>query len=394
MPARASLEPVKVNQGRKRPWMLSVPAAYSSTGKRQRLFFRSKAEADGQSEILKARRDNFGASLGSMTPVLIAKAAEAYDRLAESGFSLDLLDAVEIALEHYRQRKGSITFMALREEFLLAKKKRSPEYLRDTRTYASRFPELDQTLVCDILPKHLEKTLQAQTDSVCNAMVRHLGAIFNFGISKGYLSENPIRKDQKVHIVRGEVRTIDNETAEKMLNDCLQHDLELLPLVALGLFCGIRPDGEVYRLDWSDIHLDPKEGKTEVVLPAAKTKTKGKRFIDLSENAGAWLQLIPPQQRVGKVLKMTVEQARTRAAANWNRVTKEPRIKSGCRHTYCSNWLAFHGDIDRLCLQTGHRDPKTMWDHYYKAVRKSEAEKFWQIYPPVEEAQKIVPFAG
>jgi integrase len=43
-----------------------------------------------------------------------------------------------------------------------------------------------------------------------------------------------------------------------MLNHASADDLPLLPFLVLGLFCGVRPDGELQKLEWSDIDLNDK----------------------------------------------------------------------------------------------------------------------------------------
>jgi integrase len=65
------------------------------------------------------------------------------------------------------------------------------------------------------------------------------------------------------------------------------------------------------------------------------------------------------------------------------------------RHTYCSNWLAKHEDVNKLVLQSGHDSVDTMWRNYHKGVKKADAEKFWVIRPPKQASKrKIVPFAA
>ena len=45
MPMTAKLKPVKTEDGK---WRVSIPAAHSSTGKRRRVFFPSKAKAEAE----------------------------------------------------------------------------------------------------------------------------------------------------------------------------------------------------------------------------------------------------------------------------------------------------------------------------------------------------------
>jgi integrase len=47
-----------------------------------------------------------------------------------------------------------------------------------------------------------------------------------------------------------------------------------------------RPDGELQKLEWRDIDLTDKV----VTIRPEVSKTNRRRFIDLSDNAKAWLQ--------------------------------------------------------------------------------------------------------
>jgi len=67
-------------------------------------------------------------------------------------------------------------------------------------------------------------------------------------------------------------------------------------------------------------------------------------------------------------------------------------IQQGMRHTYCSNWLAMHQDVNKLVLQSGHDSAETMWKHYHRGTTKADARKFWAIVPP-RESGNIIPMA-
>ena len=62
------------------------------------------------------------------------------------------------------------------------------------------------------------------------------------------------------------------------------------------------------------------------------------------------------------------------------------------RHTFCSNWLAFHKDVNELVLQSGHDSVDTMWRNYHKGVTEKEAKRFWAILPP-RGTENVIPFA-
>jgi integrase len=64
------------------------------------------------------------------------------------------------------------------------------------------------------------------------------------------------------------------------------------------------------------------------------------------------------------------------------------------RHTYCSCWLAQHGDIDELVLQAGHESASIMFQRYYQAITPEAAASFWNIFPPLREEQRILAFSA
>jgi hypothetical protein len=49
------------------------------------------------------------------------------------------------------------------------------------------------------------------------------------------------------------------------------------------------------------------------------------------------------------------------AKANQIAAGLERWVHQGMRHTYCSNWLALHKDVNKLVLMTGHDSVDTMW---------------------------------
>jgi integrase len=82
-------------------------------------------------------------------------------------------------------------------------------------------------------------------------------------------------------VVKGDTEIFEPRVIQALLDDCLKNNLELLPFRVIGFFCGVRPDGELPRLDWSDIDLTDKVLR----LRAEITKKKRLRFVDVSENA-------------------------------------------------------------------------------------------------------------
>jgi integrase len=324
-----------------------------------------------------------------MTPARIADAAEAYKLLDPIGvIGVSLLDVVRDYVAGHKRRKESISFETLFNLFLEAKADRNPAYLSELRIARDRdeMRSLRDRLVCDIGARDLEPLLNTMTPGARNSVMRYLRAVFNYGIKRRYLAENPIARLDFAVRPRQEVKTVPVEQVAGMLNHALEHDLELLPFLVFGFFAGIRPKGELVELEWSDVKLD------EIVIRPKVSKTNRRRFIDLPENAKAWLQAYADSGGAiaGKVVRYTTRQLRTHRRANWQAsgITDWPR--QGMRHTFCSCWLAANHDVNRLVLMSGHDSVDIVWRAYHARMPKAEAEKFWNIRPP-QPADYVVP---
>jgi integrase len=390
MAKSASLTP-KLLKSRERsgraPWCLNIPAHLSSTGQKQRLFFATRKAAALECEKLKARKDNFGISLTELTPARIAEAAEAFNLLDDSGLSL--MEAVRTGLNVHQARKASVPFVELFNQYIEAKAHRSIEYRKELGWTRDRFPQLHGRLAADITPAELEKVLKPLTPGARNPVMRYLRAVFNHGLKRGLVSANPISRLDFIERPRREVETVPNHNVSQMLEQALREDFGLLPFLVLGFFCGIRPDGELQKLQWSDIHL----AERTVVIRSEVSKTRRRRFVDLSENAVVWLEVYRQQggSTAGKIVNCSQSELRRRRTTNWNAAGLIRWVHQGMRHTFCSNWLAVHKDVNKLVLMSGHDSVDTMWRHYFKGTAETDARAFWAIQPPPETIKNVVP---
>jgi integrase len=174
-----------------------------------------------------------------------------------------------------------------------------------------------------------------------------------------------------------------------MLQYPASNDPALLPFLILGLFCGIGPDGELQKLQWSDV--DPN--KVITVRPEV-SKTKRRRFVDFSNNSKAWLQLSIQRAGIqqGPIVTYNYSELRMHRTTNRTAAGIKHWPQQGMRHTYCSNWLAEHKDINKLVLQSGHDSVDVMWRHYHRGTTEAVAKKFWAIRPSGRKSN-IIPMA-
>src|SRR5262249_57613070 len=83
--------------------------------------------------------------------------------------------------------------------------------------------------------------------------------------------------------------------------------------------------------------------------PRATTKHRRKRFVDLSDNAIAWLTEYQARggNMVGLVAPWTPQIRRTKHRTSYKAVGIKKWIQQGARHSYCSYWLAKHKDANK-----------------------------------------------
>jgi integrase len=367
MPKRPSLEPVKDGSR----WRLNIPPTYSPDGKRQRVWVRTRKAAVGYAERLQERSKRFGALGRGIDASDIADATEAIALLRKHVPGASLKTAALEFIDHHNQRNASVTLSRLLDEFTAAKAHRSDAYRYQLRFHRRRFARLGEVLVRDLTPADIESCLAGVPPMMRNALLRYLRAALNLGIRRGWLEKNLVARLDFHESKRREVETFTVPQVRSLLTAASERFPDLAIFLILGFFCGIRP-AEILRLNWEDIH----DGA--VTIRPNVSKTRRRRFVDLSDNAKAWLE--PYRRESGPVITVSADQLRNRrrevcqaAGVDW--------IKNGPRHSFCSMWLAMHGDTGRLVLMSGHDSVDTMWRNYHRGVKKAEAERFWSIFP-------------
>ena len=395
MPRILTLEPTHV-AGRASPWRLFVPAYLSDTGKRRELFYSTQREAKTAADSLRARMENFGRSLPQLSPARMAEAAEVYAQLDAQFHEVTLMEVWRSYVEREAERTKSTTFATVFDEFIALPKKRGARYFKSLEHLREKFRFLEKEFVCDIKGAQLARILNKLPPSSRNAQMRVLRAIFNLAIRRHWLSagKNPVSTLDFAQIDRREVEVFEPATVEKLLLYALERELRLLPWFVFGFFCGVRPDGdgELSKLEWRDVHF--ADATPQVVIRPEVSKTRRRRFVDLSDNALLWIRayIAKGGSTEGRVVPLRRGNLRGRRLVAQEAIGLEKWIHQGMRHSYCSYWLAKHKDVNALVLQSGHDDPDTMWENYHRGTTLVDADKFWAIAPPAELTDKIVAF--
>jgi integrase len=372
-----SWEPVQVGNR----WRLNVPPSVSPTGRRQQLFFKSREAAEDEAGRLRDTRRTFGDLLTKIDPHELSEAVKALELLRSHNVSL--LECVTSFLADRKRRSESHTLAEAFDAYKATRGDWSTKYAGEIHYCRRTVSDLLDVPLSDITAEDLESALAGIAPSNRNAKIKRLRSVFSEAVRQGWITSSPAdRLNLTVRKVQ-EVRTYAVGDVQAMLQRALNTDRMLVPFLAIGAFCGLRPENELANLLWDDVHLDDE--KPQIVIRPETSKTRRRRFVDVSPNCIAWIRAAGVQ-RVGKVFPAspkTLQRKRIAlCAANQEKEWKAIAwIPDGFRHTFCSAYLTKHESVDRLLLQTGHTDPAILWRHYYRSMTKADSATYWEIRP-------------
>lgn len=351
-------------------------------GKRDRKTFKTRRAA--QAHI--REREQKDVSNVEARAILEKRIGEKAHKLATD----DLLDAVKAldVLKHTTSLETAARFYMdhndpggtrhtveeLYEKYKESREKanRRPATIRDIDVCLSPFVEaFGGTRVQHVTIDDLDAWLNEQTGGAVrrNKRRRHLVGMFNFAVKRRYRRDNPASGLEISNEKKRRPHVLSLDDCEQLMRYTADNEPETIPYMALCLFAGVRPEGEIGKLDWKEIDL----GRREIFISDEVSKTHDERFIDISDNLLQWLT--PYQQKQGPVFYSPSKAKRIRESCG-------VRWASDCmRHSFGSYHLAMHDNAGKTALQMGHRNLGTLFEHYRRAVRKQDAEAFWAIRP-------------
>lgn len=154
----------------------------------------------------------------------------------------------------------------------------------------------------------------------------------------------------------------------------------LRPPVALMLFTGIRPQGELFRLRWEDIDW---RTRTIDIAPEQSKTEQFRRLHDLPDNLWIWLERAPAAKRKGPI--MTMKYSRFRELLR--RYSPVPLPPDVMRHSFGTH--AYHRVREQRGLEwaidtMGHVSGFDVYTKHYKgSVPEEDAVRYFAIYGPV-----------
>lgn len=256
--------------------------------------------------------------------------------------------------------------------------KMSARYTASLRHLLGRYADSFQMDIGDVTTPEVIKWL-ANQNFAPRTYNHHWQAghlLWDFAVSHGYATENPLAAIKKVKVKHGEIGILTPVDLTRLLDVASP---EFVPSIVLGAFAGLR-SAEIGRIEWEDIHFD----EAHLIVQADQAKTASRRVVPLSPNLVAWLK--PYADRTGRVWPESTRQ--WHHAQNYTRMATagrdQPPVEwpdNGLRHSYASYRFALTTDAGRLAGEMGN-SPGVVYRDYRELVKKSDAERWFNIMPP------------
>jgi hypothetical protein len=106
--------------------------------------------------------------------------------------------------------------------------------------------------------------------------------LFSFALHRGYVLKNPVTLAERARVRAEKPAILTVAEAPALIENA---EADFIPAFALGLFAGLRPESEVWPLDWNQIDF-----KDKTVDVNQSKNLAGERFVKMSENLIEWLR--------------------------------------------------------------------------------------------------------
>ncbi len=308
-----------------------------------------------------------------------------------------------IRTAHEAKEKNQITVAEGVEQFLAYKASRVKErQIINLKTQLKRFAQDYGTdSMNSITTAQIESwlaSLRSRKNPEKNAEPALLGALarnhyratihafFKHGATpaRAWNERNPVADLEPEKVEAGEPQAYNPEIVAKLMQAALDHKPELVPVIALGMFAGLRVSEAIII----DLDKLPRKAGEEFRV----TGKTGARMATLTEAAAAWLAAQP--RRKGKAWEKSPRML-VDAMQELFRIAAVDAIDNGARHSYISYRTAETRDVARVADECGN-SVSTIKNHYRQLVTSEQAARFFAIRPESEASRqkKIVFLKG
>jgi integrase len=383
---------------RARPWCVSIPAAYSPSGRRERKFFDTQRDANNFAKAERIRIDREGRTSGAVLSAIQREAAAAAFRLIPNEAPAKLIEIVEQWKTRRELATKSETLSAVFAQYIArGKKKRgrggmvqfvpfSKKHKRGIEYAEKQLAAHKESKVCDITQKMITDALVGCSSSYFNAHLRIIRAVFEFAVDKKWATENPAEgidpktaSKESAATAGAGAHVLTVKQAQSLMTVAAEVAPDYVPFMALALFAGIRPDledGELVKMTWDMIRLKDRN----IEIPAAISKTRERRIIEMEDTLVEWLKYYTAKNKdpEGPIVPTSNLRERMRLLRSVAGVEWKQDIT---RHSFATYHLTHFENLARCVTSMGHRDSQMLWAHYHAAAARDVAAAYWKITP-------------
>jgi integrase len=382
----------------KKTFLVSWPNP--SAQRPNRKFFAASRKSEAEAFLLakQAEFENFGLHSGTMPEALRSDALRAAALLEPTGKSV--LDAARFFLDHWQKQTQGKPIAEAVEAFLatLEKSSHHKSVAPRLRSFVSVAGERTTASVTQSDVEDFLAGLEGFAPRTIAHHRAHLHALFNFCRGRGWCVENPVAAIRPPKVSAPEPEILTPAQARALLEAC---DDELLPGVAIAMFCGLR-QAEIEKLEWSAVNL--VDG--HITIGAKIAKTNSRRVVTMPSNLKAFLRLV--KDRKGHVWPESSRDKwnMTRIAAGFGpfhsghhavqeAIAKAKKAKrklipwpgNALRHSAISYRVAQERDLARIAYESGN-SPAIIQRHYNGLASPKDAAAFFGITP--KKSKKVL----
>ena len=192
---------------------------------------------------------------------------------------------------------------------------------------------------------------------------------------------NPLDHLEPEKIITAEPQAYSPKDVAKIMQTALDHKPELVPVLVLGMFAGLRVS-EAINADLSKLPKVKGEFRT--------TGKTGARMAPFTDAAAAWMKA---QSRRNGLAWIQSPRALVDHMQELFALAKVEQIDNGARHSFISYRTAETRDVATVADECGN-SLSTIKNHYRKLVTAEAAAKYFAIRPDskARKSKKIINF--
>ncbi len=394
-------------------YQVDIPEGVT-TGKRIRKQFSSQKKAEAFAKEQNQGKKKQGEAYFNSTQQERNEFVDSLPKLRDAGIGVK--EAIDFAIERMRPKGGDkyiheiISELLKHKQLLLSRGQLRPDTVKSFRSKSKLITEeFGSLLIRNLKIEDVILWIDALElrDRTKKNYLTSLTEIIKYSVQKQYIFDNILdsmttyeRKELFSELDDSEPGILTIEESERLIKTAYDHpELGMLPVVTLGLFCGIRTE-ELQKLEWKDV----RAGEGFVIISASIAKKRKIRNVTLPDNAKAWLSLC--ENKEGLIYKTENNSPFSsrfsyllrkagfvdpEGKKNSSRQVLLSWKKNAMRHSFGSYHYALHGDSIKTSNELGHQQgDNVLFNHYRALTSKESAKQYFDIHPQMSEKKIVI----